>query len=175
MTDLIPTAKEIWAGQIWWKLVWSASGSDDKPPILGGNKETTIQQLRSLLDPKQVYRITLRGPTWSSLGWSKESLGFCFWYQSQLAASSDNVGGGKKKLLHGTDMLRDLCDGESQCSRVHMVSHRYAYYPRRETPRDLLTYHSVVFVEWDHGRYGTVMEAAYLNGMVRACVFVPMF
>jgi hypothetical protein len=130
-----------------------------------------MQELRSRLDRRQVYRITLRGPAWSSLGWSKESPGFCFWYQPQPAASlssspSSSSEAEAKRLSHGTDMLRDLRDGDAQCTRVHMVSHRYAYYPRRETPRDLLTYHSVVFVEWDHGRYGTVMEAAYLNGMV---------
>jgi len=45
----------------------------------------------------------------------------------------------------------------------HQVSHRYAVL--RETPRDRLTYHSLCFLEWEHGLYGTVIEAAFLNGI----------
>jgi hypothetical protein len=44
-----------------------------------------------------------------------------------------------------------------------MVSHRYAV--RRESPRDKLTYHSVVLLEWEHGEYMTLVEGAFLNGM----------
>lgn len=28
-----------------------------------------------------------------------------------------------------------------------------------------MTYHSIVFLEWDHGKFGTVVEGAYLNGI----------
>ena len=44
-----------------------------------------------------------------------------------------------------------------------MISHRYAI--PKETPRDLLTYHSVVLLEWEHAEYCTVVQGAYLNGI----------
>jgi hypothetical protein len=44
-----------------------------------------------------------------------------------------------------------------------MVNHRYAV--KRESPRDLITYHSICLLEWDHGQYMTVMETAFLNGI----------
>jgi hypothetical protein len=28
-----------------------------------------------------------------------------------------------------------------------------------------MTYHSIVFLEWEHGEFGTVVEGAYLNGI----------
>ena len=47
--------------------------------------------------------------------------------------------------------------------KVHMISHRYAM--QKETPKDKVTYHSIVFLEWEHGQYGTIVEGAYLNGI----------
>jgi hypothetical protein len=166
----LPTAKEIWAGQILYKVVWSSPSMLESDSTSFSSRASSLSQTRkgvahpepqSRLDPHQVYRITLRGPPWSSRGWSVDSPGFCFWYEAVRPSEGD------PKLSHGTDMLRELSDPHAQATTVHMVSHRYAYASRRETPRDRLTYHSVVLVEWDHGRYTTVMEAAYLNGMVR--------
>jgi len=44
-----------------------------------------------------------------------------------------------------------------------MISHRYA--TNRETPKDKLTYHSVVFIEWENSQFCTVIEGAFLNGV----------
>jgi len=54
--------------------------------------------------------------------------------------------------------------GDSMVAMVHMISHRYAV--SRESPRDRLTYHSVCLLEWVHGSYCTVVESAFLNGIV---------
>lgn len=44
-----------------------------------------------------------------------------------------------------------------------MISHRYGV--EKESTRDKLTWHSVVLLEWEHGKYSTIVEGAYLNGI----------
>lgn len=39
------------------------------------------------------------------------------------------------------------------------------YATARESPKDKLTYHSLVFLEWEHGEFCTVVEGAFLNGI----------
>mmetsp|Transcript_30213 Transcript_30213/g.46328 ORF Transcript_30213/g.46328 Transcript_30213/m.46328 type:complete len:213 (-) Transcript_30213:1248-1886(-) len=53
--------------------------------------------------------------------------------------------------------------GDAVCTNVHMISHRYAV--KKESPKDLMTYHSLALLEWDHGKYCSVLEGAYLNGL----------
>ena len=124
-----------------WKSVWKAREEGQKG----------IEP--KLPNSKNLYRAIMMGAPWSREGWSKDSPGFVFWYQAQSKLP---------KVSYGTRIM-DVLDEDPICTHVHMVSHRYAV--KREGPRDLLTYHSVVLVEWDHGRYATVMETAYLNGI----------
>lgn len=147
----LPSAKEILSGQIMWRKVWhiDEEGSDGIEP--------------SLPEGHQVCRATLRGPSWSSIGWSAESPGFVFWFESQRPEGP--------RLSYGTNMLKML--GDEKCTMIHMVSHRYAV-NRAESPRDRITYHSVCFLEWDHGKYGTVVEGAYLNGIVSLRVVLAL-
>ena len=78
--------------------------------------------------------------------------GFCFlWFEITIP-----------RFTYGTNLLHIL-NSNHWVSHVHMISHRYAI--PKETPRDLLTYHSVVLLEWDHAEYCTVVEGAYLNGI----------
>lgn len=138
----LPSAKEVLTGQILWKKTWSV------------DEEGRRGIEPSLPAKHQVYRARLRAPKWSVLGWSEESPGYVFWFEALR-----NEG---PRLSFGTNLLKVL--GNEKCSMIHMVSHRYAV--PRESPRDRLTYHSVCFLEWEHGEYGTVVESAYLNGMV---------
>jgi hypothetical protein len=101
-----------------------------------------------------LFRITFRGPPWSSKGWSKESPGFTFWYEGQLKP--------EPALTYGTQMIGKVDEG-SICTFAHMFAHRYARI--KENPKNILTYHSVVLLEWNHGQYCTIIESAYLNGM----------
>ena len=103
------------------------------------------------LESSVTYRATFSGPGWTSIGWSEASPGFVFWFESFIP-----------RFTYGTNLLHTL-SSEEKVSHVHMVSHRYAI--RNESPRDLLTYHSVVLLEWEHGKYCTVVEGAYLNGI----------
>lgn len=133
--------KALLTGQRVWKHMWSAvdEGRKGIDPII---KEKGL-----------LFRATLRGPDWSSKGWSLESPGFAFWYEPQSP---------EPKLNYGTKMIDALHD-DPICKNVHMVAHRYAV--KKETPKDMLTYHAFVLLEWDHGQYMSVIEAAYLNGL----------
>lgn len=139
----LPSPRELITGQILWVKTWSA----DEEGLRGGDPK--------ILGSHRIYRAKLRGAPWSGIGWSKASPGFCFWYESQRATG--------QRVSFGTNMLTEIAS-EPLCTRVHMISHRYAV-GRVETPRDRLTYHSICLLEWDHGQYCTVIEAAYLNGM----------
>jgi hypothetical protein len=98
-----------------------------------------------------IYRATIAGPWWTSIGWSESSPGFVFWFESTIP-----------RFTYGTNLIRIL-SADAKVSHVHMISHRYAI--PKETTRDLLTYHSIVLLEWDHEEYCTVVEGAYLNGI----------
>ena len=89
-----------------------------------------------------------------SLG-SATSPGFVFWYEKFHPVRGPRV-------VYGTDLLSQIHD--DVCTHVHMISHRYAV-GKRESAKDKLTYHSFVFLEWEHGNYGTILEGAFLNGI----------
>ena len=97
----------------------------------------------TLFDRNQIHRVTLRGAPWTSHGWSKDSPGFLFWYEAQRREGP--------RITYGTNILKTIDDGK--CTHIHMVAHRYAV--KRESPKDLLTYHSVCLLEWDHGQFTT--------------------
>jgi hypothetical protein len=132
------------------KLQWQKVWIDEEH----GSKNIEPQQC---LKDDKVYRVKLRGAPWTEYGWSYDSLGFAFWYEAQ----NKNC----PKVLYGEKMIAALEDKDALCTAIHMISHRYGGKVKRETARDLLTYHSVCLLEWDHGEYCTVTEAAYLNGM----------
>jgi hypothetical protein len=139
-STLFPSTVELMSGHIQnmlWRKIWDVSDRSGPPNIPNSHS---------------VYRAKLRGAPWTGQGWSKDSPGFAFWYESQLP---------HKPFTFGTNMTTSL--GVEKCSRIHMISHRYAV--QRESTRDRLTYHSLCFLEWEHGLYGTVVEAAYLNGL----------
>ena len=104
-------------------------------------------------------RVRLRAPDWTSQGWSKDSPGFVWWYEAQKNTP---------RVLHGEDMIREpqsLREPDPICTRVHMFSHRYAIGTKKENPKEIFTYHSAILLEWDHQKFCTVVELAYLNGL----------
>jgi hypothetical protein len=137
----VPSPKDFMSGQILWKHFWKAEA------------EGTQVIEPHMLDPQKIYRAKLRGAPWTSLGWASTSPGFAFWYEAQRLEGP--------RVVYGTDMVKTL--GDDKCTHVHMVSHRYA--AARESPKDRITYHSIVLLEWEHGNFCTVVEAAYLNGI----------
>ena len=138
----LPSAKELMSGQILWKKIWDVSDAS-----------WGIEPSSALPKSYTICRAKLRGAPWTSVGWGKDCPGFVFWFEATRPEGP--------RLTHGTDMLRTV--GDAKCSRIHMVSHRYAV--GRESPRDRLTYHSICLLEWEHGNHCTVIELAYLNGL----------
>ena len=132
---------ELLKGQRVWAHMWSAEkdGTKGVDPII---KEKGL-----------IFRISFRSPPWSREGWSRESPGFAFWYEAQKSQPT---------LTYGTNMIQSV-DESPKCTNVHMVAHRYAR--EKENPKDKLTYHTLVLLEWEHKKYCTVIEAAYLNGL----------
>jgi len=129
-------------GQRLWAPMWSASKEGKK------GADPTIKE-KGL-----IFRISFQSPTWSREGWSEDNPGFTFWYESQCL---------HPKLTYGLKMIERV-DPNPKCTHLHMVAHRYAR-GGKESPKDKLTYHSLVLLEWDHGQYCSVVEAAYLNGL----------
>lgn len=102
-------------------------------------------------------RANLRAPSWSSIGWSPDSPGFVWWFSDR---------DGTPQLAHGEKLIpwarRDKDKYEGHAVSVHAFAHRYPV--EKETWRDAQTYHTAVFVEWDHRKHGTVIELAWKNG-----------
>jgi len=126
-----------------WVTYWRSDDQGKKgiPPVLteGG----------------KVCRATLRAAPWSSLGWSPTSPGFLFWFETQRPEGP--------RLVYGSDIIESKLKDDDVCKMVHMISHRYA--TTKETAKDKLTYHSIVFLEWENSDYGTIVEGAFLNGI----------
>lgn len=111
---------------------------------------------------KGSIRVTLRGPAWSSKGWTQESRGHVFWFAHQRAEGP--------RLTFGQDAVRAVLLDSQQSGRsipravkVHAFAHRYG--KKKESAKDKLLYHAILLVEWDHGKHMTVIESAWFNGL----------
>ena len=135
--------KDVMTGQVVWLHHWRK----DQEGKEGEGPEEKV-------DHNRIYRAKLRGAPWTGSGWAKDRKGFIFWYESQNPQGP--------RLLYGPDIVQTT-DGNDKCTMVHMFNHRYAV--AREGPKDKITYHSIVLLEWEHGKYCTVVEGAYLNGL----------
>eukprot|EP00940_MAST-03C_sp_MAST-3C-sp2_P000540 g540.t1 len=117
-------------------------------------------------------RATLRAPAWSETGWSKKSPGLVLWYApcydgtTSSGATKDDKGQ-RRTFFFGTNILdavsRDPLEAGARCVRAHHYAHRYAN--DHESLKDKLTYHSIVLLEWSHGKFCTVVELAWRNGL----------
>jgi hypothetical protein len=150
---------------------WEKEGIDGSPPYIPPD---WIQRAIEI-------KVTLRAPSYTAKGYSNHNSGYLFWFEaqrlvrkSQYSDTSDEVTVQQHlepRVLYGENMIQtmeregDSGDGNSVCTKVHMLSHRYATGDKREHPKDKLTYHSVLILEWDHGNYVTVIESALLNGL----------
>lgn len=164
------------------RRLWVASPSADKPKLSGGTFRGSV-------------RATLRAPAWSEIGWTRRSPGLVFWYAPFYNASRDRVVGrdaaededekvadedddaARRPVERGTETRPSFFFGEdivdaaerndlvrrATCVRAHLFAHRYAN--DHETIKDRLTYHSIVLLEWSHGKHCTVVELAWRNGL----------
>lgn len=108
-------------------------------------------------------KATLRMAPYSMHGWSRKSPGYVFWFEKQREVPRLTFGTDIVKLFESERLMQKT---SPKCVKVHMISHRYAMAAGVEEQfRDRLTYHSLAFLEWDHGEYCTIAELAYLGGI----------
>lgn len=116
---------------------------------------------KPLPDPRRVAkgtRATFLGQTWAAIGWGLDSPGFVMWYSEQR--------GGGPRIMFGERLVQDLRHdehGAAQATYIHTLAHRYPV--ATETLRDRQTWHVVSLLEWDHGRYTTLVELAWRYGV----------
>ena len=134
------------------KRVWDARSA-------AGERPGALSQTRSV-------RATLRAPPWTAVGWAAEAAGFLWWavqrpsgvphvFLGEQAPTSIREG-----VFYGSV---DADSRETHCTHVHVFAHRYA--KALENPKDKLTYHTVVLLEWSHGQCMTAVELAWRNGV----------
>lgn len=105
-------------------------------------------------------RVTLRAPAWSTVGYNADSPGCAWWFHAQRP---DGM-----VLNHGENMLSFVREQKGPVPRAvkaHFFHHRYARGAKPETSKNQLTYHAAVLLEWDHGKFCSVIELATLNGI----------
>lgn len=107
-------------------------------------------------------RAMFRGPKHTEIGYSNNNPGFLWWFRPLRQDGP--------KLGHGERLIKALeFDAEKtgepleRAMKVHFFAHRYA--KKVETPKDKITYHTGVVIEWKHGKYLTLVELAYLFGI----------
>lgn len=141
--------------------------------VLGRSKHVRIWDAEKNpegLEPPRVaasesWHMTLRMAAWTKSGWSESSPYYAWWF---LRLDPE-----KPSVVFGDEMIRNLRQSlntsESDmpiATNVHLFAHRYALGEgRREGPKDLVTYHSAILLEWDHGLHTSVVELANLNGV----------
>lgn len=107
-------------------------------------------------DKAKAMKVTLRAPAWTFYGWTPNSTGFVWWFQQFVP-----------RFLFGENILRAFHEEGKipNATRVHAFAHRYSRGPKPETRKDKITYHTGLLMEWDHGKYCTVIELATFNGV----------
>jgi hypothetical protein len=90
--------KELVTGQILWKEYWRV----DREGLQGIDP--------ALDDENGVYRAKLRGAEWTSIGWSRDSPGFVFWFEYLHPEGP--------KLTFGTNIPKTLFHGDVKCTRT---------------------------------------------------------
>ena len=142
----------------------------------------------------KYLQATVRQSPWSRLGYSQAQRGFVFHYHSidegerALAPTPPSPDTGithKDSDIHvaeakqpetqlfpmvsyGTGLLNSpqaVSEEvmQSRAVRAHHFAHRYA--KAKESFKDRLVWHACVLLEWDHGRFTTVVELAWLRGV----------
>jgi len=164
-------------GHVHIRRLWNAG--DEAEPAFPDNVKVT------------GVRATLRAPPWSALGYSAGSPGYVFW--AEWADSRSDHGFRNLRLHHGENILRRIREdgvAPARAVRVHHFAHRRrprsartralpaphlqlargppvlrSYAMRFEGPKDKITWHCAVLIEWDHGRHTTVAELAWMGGL----------
>lgn len=112
-------------------------------------------------DGCKAVRATLRMAPWTARGWYPECPGCVWWFFAECRQGPS--------FAYGRDMLSaieaEAAGAIPQAVRIHLFAHRYSRGGKPETTKEGMTWHSLLLLEWDHGRHATVVELATLNGV----------
>jgi len=140
---------------------WDCNKNNTKKSTTTSNSLTPTIPPSNLLQDKQSIRVTLRTPSWASEGWSKDSPGRVFYFD------------GKSAVQYGKEALKYPNLDQIRVKTIHHFHHRYALPEgKREGPKDLLTYHAAILVEWEsvdtlakEVNHTSLIELALVNGV----------
>lgn len=131
------------------KLAWSLR---DSPQAL-------LNLLKANATDKEVpcarhkLALSVRQLSWTGEGYTEGNPGFVVRFAYHIKS---------KPVIYGEELLDKTLDDEVAVY-ASVFTHRYA--KAHESWEDWFTYHSGVVLEWEHGRYVTVVEFAYRNGL----------
>jgi hypothetical protein len=114
-------------------------------------------------------RATFEAPAWTRSGFVEGSPGFMWWFtpRSLQGLLCGEKAVAKPGILCGEQAIAEMEKVGGPCAdaravRCHAFAHRYPV--EKETIESRQTYHAGVLVEWDHGRFATVVELAWIYG-----------
>mmetsp|Transcript_1824 Transcript_1824/g.5369 ORF Transcript_1824/g.5369 Transcript_1824/m.5369 type:complete len:403 (-) Transcript_1824:35-1243(-) len=135
------------------KYLWKAADAR-APGAAAGTIKGLLGDLGSLCQRPISVRGRIAAPDWTAAGWSAASPGYVFAFRS---------GAQPPAVAFGEDLASQPGARSEVAVAAHLFAHRYA--KAEENFKDKLTWHAAVLLEWDHGRYTTVVELAWLNGL----------
>ena len=103
----------------------------------------------------------LRRPDYTGSGYTRGNKGFLWWAEASRDGTVDGFHFGEAALEHA----KSVSDKLAQATMVHHWGHRWGRKGKRETLAQRIEYHTGVLIEWDHGRYVSLVEKTWLNGM----------
>lgn len=124
---------------------------------------------KNIIDANKIsMRVKLMAPEWSSKGWESDNPGYFFWFHAM--EDKPWMGFGESMIPSLLSRLEKAKQNVPKAVRVHHIVHRYPGKKRganlyRESVKDKLVYHAGVLIEWDHGKYCSMVELGWLNGL----------
>lgn len=134
------------------KINWEAARNpDDEPP--------------PRLAPMQTAWATMRSAPCTARGWTPDKPNYVWWFRNfRPQGPHVDWGDGMVRKVHQD--AEELGVPVPECVKATVFAHRYALGAGKiESPQDLVTYHSAVLLEWDHGQFCSVVELANFNGV----------
>lgn len=112
------------------------------------------------VEPKSI-RAKLRTPSWADYGYSANNPGHV-WYFSRFREGGPRVAHGENIISAILSDSKNTGEPVPKAVRAHFFGHRYV--KKKKQLKDPIEYHTGVAIEWDHGKFCTLFELAWLNG-----------
>lgn len=151
--------------KLFWKSSQTKINKSKKSLLRFMTKSKRIARLPTFPNKAELksVKITAYLPRHMENGFTPSTPGFV-WYHFGAGDVENN------QFAHGTNIIKaakardkEIHGKECLATKVYHIGHRYA--KKEESDLDKKIYHSAVFIEWEHGEYGSIVELAWLNGI----------